>query len=162
MRALFRSAFPGVALYPAPRGGGKAGRLSGDSPCATTHSLLRLPAKHRPTQRTGNARSVCSTTERVFSVCLPQHVLERVVSGLTGTGASLPHAGACGSKRLDWVRKNRRENAFVRQRFPVMVPSLERVCCQSSSPLQRSYPRISARRRRNPARYFTYCPGSRI
>ena len=31
-----------------PRGAGKTGRLSGDSPCATTHSLLRLPAKHRP------------------------------------------------------------------------------------------------------------------
>ena len=30
-----------------PRGGGKTVRLSGDSPCATTHSLLRLPAKHR-------------------------------------------------------------------------------------------------------------------
>ena len=33
---------------PPPRGGGKTGRLSGDGPCATTHSLLRLPAKHRP------------------------------------------------------------------------------------------------------------------
>ena len=31
-----------------PRGAGKTGRLSGDGPCATTHSLLRLPAKHRP------------------------------------------------------------------------------------------------------------------
>ena len=31
-----------------PRGSGKTGRLSGDGPCATTHSLLRLPAKHRP------------------------------------------------------------------------------------------------------------------
>lgn len=31
-----------------PRGAGKTGRLSGGSPCATTHSLLRLPAKHRP------------------------------------------------------------------------------------------------------------------
>ena len=38
-------------VYPSPlppRGAGKTGRLSGDSPCATTHSLLRLPAKHRP------------------------------------------------------------------------------------------------------------------
>ena len=35
---------------PPPRGGGKTGRLSGGSPCATTHSLLRLPAKHRPTR----------------------------------------------------------------------------------------------------------------
>ena len=38
-------------VYPSPpphRGGGKTGRLSGDGPCATTHSLLRLPAKHRP------------------------------------------------------------------------------------------------------------------
>jgi len=34
-----------------PRGAGKTGRLSGDSPCVTTHSLLRLPAKHRPAQR---------------------------------------------------------------------------------------------------------------
>ena len=33
---------------PPPRGGGKTGRLSGGGPCATTHSLLRLPAKHRP------------------------------------------------------------------------------------------------------------------
>lgn len=33
-----------------PRGAGKAGRLSGDSPCVTTHSLLRLPAKHCPIQ----------------------------------------------------------------------------------------------------------------
>ena len=33
---------------PPPRGAGKTGRLSGDGPCATTHSLLRLPAKHRP------------------------------------------------------------------------------------------------------------------
>ena len=33
---------------PPPRGSGKTGRLSGDSPCAMTHSLLRLPAKHRP------------------------------------------------------------------------------------------------------------------
>ena len=31
-----------------PRGSGKTGRLSGGGPCATTHSLLRLPAKHRP------------------------------------------------------------------------------------------------------------------
>ena len=31
-----------------PRGIGKTGRLSGGGPCATTHSLLRLPAKHRP------------------------------------------------------------------------------------------------------------------
>lgn len=36
---------------PPPRGAGKTGRLSGDGPCATTHSLLRLPAKHRPTRR---------------------------------------------------------------------------------------------------------------
>lgn len=61
-----------------PRGAGKTGRLSGDGPCVTTHSLLRLPAKHRPArkldasssqvQRTGNARSVCSTcVYRVFS-----------------------------------------------------------------------------------------------
>ena len=57
-----------------PRGGGKTGRLSGGGPCATTHSLLRLPAKHRPdrrssqVQRTGNARSVCSTCVlRAFS-----------------------------------------------------------------------------------------------
>ena len=31
-----------------PGGAGKTGRLSGCGPCATTHSLLRLPAKHRP------------------------------------------------------------------------------------------------------------------
>lgn len=37
-------------LPPPPRGAGKAGRLSGDSPCVTTHSLLRLPAKHCPIQ----------------------------------------------------------------------------------------------------------------
>ena len=39
-----------------PRGAGKTGRLSGDGPCATTHSLLRLPAKHRPAR--------CSTQVR--------------------------------------------------------------------------------------------------
>ena len=33
---------------PTPGGAGKTGRLSGGGPCATTHSLLRLPAKHRP------------------------------------------------------------------------------------------------------------------
>lgn len=39
----------GCAPSPPPPGGaGKTGRLSGDGPCATTHSLLRLPAKHRP------------------------------------------------------------------------------------------------------------------
>lgn len=67
---------------PSPGGGGKAGRLSSGSPCATTHSLLRLPAKHRPIQhstqvhRTGNARNVCSTAARVSGVCSPQHVLD--------------------------------------------------------------------------------------
>ena len=39
-----------------PRGAGKTGRLSGDGPCATTHSLLRLPAKHRPAQRSSQVR----------------------------------------------------------------------------------------------------------
>ena len=39
------------SLPPSPRGAGKTGRLSGDGPCATTHSLLRLPAKHRPYRR---------------------------------------------------------------------------------------------------------------
>ena len=39
-----------------PRGGGKTGRLSGGGPCATTHSLLRLPAKHRPAQRSSQVR----------------------------------------------------------------------------------------------------------
>ena len=37
---------------PPPRGAGKTGRLSGDGPCATTHSLLRLLAKHRPARFT--------------------------------------------------------------------------------------------------------------
>ena len=72
---LFCSSFPGVPLPPLPpRGAGKTGRLSGDGPCATTHSLLRLPAKHRPAlrsshvHRTGNAHSVCSTCVlRAFS-----------------------------------------------------------------------------------------------
>ena len=37
-----------IPLPPPPGGAGKTGGLSGDVPCATTHSLLRLPAKHRP------------------------------------------------------------------------------------------------------------------
>nr|DAY79694.1 MAG TPA: hypothetical protein [Caudoviricetes sp.] len=45
----------GCAPSPLPPGGsGKTGRLSGGSPCVTTHSLLRLPAKHRPAQRKFN------------------------------------------------------------------------------------------------------------
>ena len=39
-----------------PRGAGKTGRLSGDGPCATTHSLLRLPAKHRPARSSSQVR----------------------------------------------------------------------------------------------------------
>ena len=61
---------------PSPRGGGKTGRLSGGGPCATTHSLLRLPAKHRPDRRSSQARrkfiaslSHWKRTERVFCVC---------------------------------------------------------------------------------------------
>ena len=69
-------------LPPLPRGSGKAGRLSSRSPCATTHSLLRLPAKHRPVQRKFNARSVCSTclacVQRVFATARDwQNVLDR-------------------------------------------------------------------------------------
>ena len=66
-----------------PGGSGKTGRLSGDGPCVTTHSLLRLPAKHRPARRSSQvyrkfiARNVCSTTACVFNVCSPQHVLDR-------------------------------------------------------------------------------------
>lgn len=67
---------------PSPGGSGKAGRLSSRSPCATTHSLLRLPAKHRPVQRKFNARSVCSTclacVRRVFATARDwQNVLDR-------------------------------------------------------------------------------------
>ena len=46
-----RCFFQRFRVYPSPPppgGAGKTGRLSGDGPCATTHSLLRLPAKHRP------------------------------------------------------------------------------------------------------------------
>lgn len=39
-----------------PLGAGKTGRLSGDGPCVTTHSLLRLPAKHRPARRLTQVR----------------------------------------------------------------------------------------------------------
>lgn len=83
MRCVFRSAFPGVPPSPpSPGGSGKTGRLSGGSPCATTHSLLRLPAKHRPVQRKFNARSVCSTclacVQRVFATARDwQNVLDR-------------------------------------------------------------------------------------
>ncbi len=80
---------------PSPRGAGKTGRLSGDGPCVTTHSLLRLPAKHRPTRRSTQVRrkldassthgkrtervpGVCiACVQRVFGVCSPQHVLDR-------------------------------------------------------------------------------------
>lgn len=41
---------------PSPGGSGKAGRLSGDGPCVTTHSLLRLPAKHRPARHLTQVR----------------------------------------------------------------------------------------------------------
>lgn len=55
----------GCAPSPPPPGGaGKTGRLSGDSPCVTTHSLLRLPAKHRPARRSTQVQR----TERVFNV----------------------------------------------------------------------------------------------
>ena len=47
-RCCFVQRFRVYPSPPPPGGAGKTGRLSGDSPCATTHSLLRLPAKHRP------------------------------------------------------------------------------------------------------------------
>ena len=46
-RCCFVQRFRVYASPPPPGGAGKTGRLSGDGPCATTHSLLRLPAKHR-------------------------------------------------------------------------------------------------------------------
>ena len=69
---------------PPPRGVGKTGRLSGDGPCATTHSLLRLPAKHRPDRRSSQVYRKFIALEthgacvlRVFCVHSPQHVLDR-------------------------------------------------------------------------------------
>lgn len=67
-----------------PRGAGKTGRLSGDGPCATTHSLLRLPAKHRPARSSSQVYRKFIALEthgacvlRVFCVHSPQHVLDR-------------------------------------------------------------------------------------
>lgn len=68
----------GCTLSPLPPGGaGKTGRLSGRSPCVTTHSLLRLPAKHRPARKFSARETHGKRTERVFGVCSPQHVLDR-------------------------------------------------------------------------------------
>ena len=63
-----------------PRGAGKTGRLSGDSPCVTTHSLLRLPTKHRHARRLTQVRhkfNACST-HCVF------HVFPKVFHTLSG------------------------------------------------------------------------------
>ena len=67
-----------------PGGAGKTGRLSGDGPCATTHSLLRLPAKHRPARSSSQVYRKFIALEthgacvlRVFCVHSPQHVLDR-------------------------------------------------------------------------------------
>lgn len=65
-----------------PRGTGKTGRLSGGGPCATTHSLLRLPAKHRPAR--------CSTqVQRKFNasfkfIALRFHVFPKAFHTLSG------------------------------------------------------------------------------
>ena len=67
---------------PPPGGAGKTGRLSGDGPCATTHSLLRLPAKHRPDRYSTQVQRTFIALEthgacvlRVFCAHSPQHVL---------------------------------------------------------------------------------------
>ena len=67
-----------------PGGAGKTGRLSGDGPCATAHSLLRLPAKHRPDRRSSQVYRKFNALEthgacvlRAFCVHSPQHVLDR-------------------------------------------------------------------------------------
>ena len=73
---VFCSAFPGVPLPPSPRGAGKTGRLSGDGPCATTHSLLRLPAKHRP------ARCYSQVTRKF--IALRFHVFPKEFHTLSG------------------------------------------------------------------------------
>lgn len=77
----FRSAFPGVPPPPPPPpGAGKTGRLSGGSPCVTTHSLLRLPTKHRHARRLTQVRhkfNACST-HCVF------HVFPKVFHTLSG------------------------------------------------------------------------------
>ena len=67
---------------PSPRGGGKTGRLSGDGPCATTHSLLRLPAKHRP------ARCYSQVTRKLLAsfkfIALRFHVFPKEFHTLSG------------------------------------------------------------------------------
>ena len=63
-------------LPPSPGGAGKTGRLSGGSPCVTTHSLLRLPAKHRPAQRKFN--------RYVFHVFTIVHVFPKVFHTFSG------------------------------------------------------------------------------
>ena len=67
---------------PPPLGAGKTGRLSGGSPCATTHSLLRLPAKHRP------ARCYSQVTRKLLAsfkfIALRFHVFPKEFHTLSG------------------------------------------------------------------------------
>lgn len=70
---------------PPPRGAGKTGRLSGDGPCVTTHSLLRLPAKHRP------ARCYSQVTRKLLAsfkfIALRFHVFPKAFHTLSGRRA---------------------------------------------------------------------------
>ena len=69
-------------LPPSPRGAGKTGRLSGGGPCDTTHSLLRLPAKHRP------ARCYSQVTRKLLAsfkfIALRFHVFPKASHTLSG------------------------------------------------------------------------------
>ena len=70
---------------PSPRGGGKTGRLSGDSPCATTHSLLRLPAKHRPARSSSQVRRKLIASFNF--IALRFHVFPKAFHTLSGRRA---------------------------------------------------------------------------
>lgn len=70
---------------PSPRGAGKTGRLSGDSPCATTHSLLRLHAKHRPARC--YSQVTCKLLASFKFIALRFHVFPKEFHTLSGRGA---------------------------------------------------------------------------
>ena len=67
---------------PPPGGAGKTGRLSGDGPCATTHSLLRLPAKHRPARSSSQVRR--KFIESFKFIALRFHVFPKEFHTLSG------------------------------------------------------------------------------
>lgn len=100
--AVSFDAFPGAPLSPSPPGWRKSGAALrrqpmryDTQPFETSRQTSSHSTHGKRTERVFN-NGAC--VQRVFRVCLPQHVLERVVSGLTGTGASLPSERLAGAK----------------------------------------------------------------